>query len=269
MQNRLFFIVFSLWVLTGCSTPKDLAYISNVPNRQSFSRQDYTSTIQPNDLLMISVTSQTPESVIPFNQETNRAVNSGTSFTMVGSNMANDGYLVDDKGCILFPELGLLHVGGLSVPALSDSLSAWLKGKDLVTDPMVHVRRANFRIAVLGEVNQPGSFPIMGERCSIFDALALAGDLTIYGIRTNVRIVRETDGVRTIGSLDLTDGNIFESSFFYLHPNDVVYVEPNKQKKRLARHNESRTLQIASTSASLLSTLALVLYYYKLSASLQ
>lgn len=259
-------IVLAGMLLAGCVTPKDVAYLStSVPDGSLVAEQQPHCTIQADDLLSITVSSETPESAIPFNQESNRAISNGTSYTTVGSTTAS-GYLVDSRGCITFPVFGTLRVAGLTTNELADTLEQRLIQAHYITDPEVSVRMLNYKVTVLGEVARPGQVPVAGERITLLEALAYCGDLTIYGQRKNVMIIRDADGRRTIASVDLTDQALMQSPYYYLQQNDVVYVEPNKMKKKMSQNSETKALSIVSTLASLASTIAMVFYYYKISS---
>lgn len=244
--------------LAGCST-RDIAYIHDAPRDSSeILSGQFTKGIQPNDQLHIYVESATPESAVQFNQETNRSAEVGsTRMTGATSNM---GYLVNQDGDIVFPILGRLHVAGMTHRELAAMLEQRLISEGYITDPVVTVRLLNFKVSILGDVARPTQLRIDGERVTIFEALSMVGDLTIYGQRRNVTIVREENGTRTIGTLDLTSKDVFSSPYYYLHQNDMVYVEPNKRRKRDSTR-EPMVFSILSTTLSAAS-LMVTLYYY-------
>lgn len=153
-----------------------------------------------------------------------------------GKNVA--GYLVDNQGYIHFPVLGSMQVEGLAHDTLSFLIRQQLEQADLVNDPTVTCELMNFRVSVIGEVAKPDQIHVDGNRLTLLEALAIAGDLTIYGQRENVTIVRETNGQYQVGQVDLTSKTLFESPFYYLQQNDVVYVEPNDKKKKEYGHND-------------------------------
>ncbi|WP_394706782.1 polysaccharide biosynthesis/export family protein [uncultured Bacteroides sp.] len=192
-------------------------------------KQQFSATIKPNDLLRIVVSgSEAVETYMPFNILT--AVPNNQS--AVQAQPALQDYLVDSKGTIDFPVLGKLPVIGLTADAvtkiITDKLRPYLKG-----DLVVTVRFANYKISVLGEVTRPGAYTVANENINVLQALSMAGDLTIYGRRDVVKILREaTDGSKTITTLNLNDKNLIFSPYFYLQQGDVVYVEPNKAKAK-------------------------------------
>lgn len=175
---------------------------------------------------------------------------SSTGSQTVSSNRALQTYLVSNDGTISFPVLGTLKVGGLSKveceKLIHDRIIRYLNGKE---DPVVSVRMANYKISVLGEVARPGMFTVNSEEINIFEALALAGDLTIYGVRDHVKIIRkDADGKRNVYILNLNDANIISSPCYYLQQNDIVYVEPNKVKARNSSVGQTTSLWLTSTS---------------------
>lgn len=143
------------------------------------------------------------------------------------------GYLVDVQGNIVHPRLGVIHAAGLTKAELAAEIKKRLTTpKELLTDPTVIVNFLNYKITVLGEVAQPGTLSIPGERVTILEAIGLAGDITEFGKKTDIKIVRESDGMRTVGTIDLTSDKLFESPYFNLAQNDVVMVDPKKQKTK-------------------------------------
>ncbi len=222
----------------------------------------FSGGIQANDLLSIYVESETPESTIQFNQETNKiAVFNGTVMNPGAS--AVSGYLVNNDGDIIFPVLGRIRVVGMTHNELAAFIEQELISEGHITDPVVTVKLMNFRVCVLGDVNRPGQLVVAGERLTIFEALSMVGDLTIYGQRHNVTIIREENGLRTVGEIDLSSKEVFNSPYYYLHQNDVVYVEPNMRKKKTAER-DPMILTYISSAVSVISVLSSCFYYYVL-----
>lgn len=255
-MNKIIYLVFSIvcLVAVSCSAPKELGYYSDA-ERDSAQRilTTYTNTIHPGDLLYIYVNSETIESVIPFNQEThaeavemsrvNSAGGSNTVKPMMDSYYQSKtqqvaGYLVDEKGFIQFPILGKIQVAGIAYDSLQNVIQSRLKAEEYVKDPVVTVSPMNFRVSVVGEVRMPQEIHVTGERLTIFEALAMCGDITDSGMRSNVVVMREKNGVATPIEIDLTKKSIFDSEVYYLQQNDIVYVEPNLAKKRRADQNQ-------------------------------
>lgn len=192
--------------------------------------------IQPNDILEIQINSVNPASVEPFKTSV--------------SGEPNNVFLVNSRGQITFPTLGKVEVKGLPVEAAADTLLNLLNPY-FAQEPIIKVRLTNFRINVNGEVNNPGIFPVGNERVTILDALSMAGDFTSYSRRDSVLVIREQDGIRTFGHLDLNSSRVFHSPYFYLQQNDVVYVRPDKTKANSVRDPATRVLPWISVIASL------------------
>ena len=242
----------AILLLSACASPKNVAYIQNseafVADSSAFL---YEAHIMPKDVLTITVNTVNPEISAPFNLMVSPTLgNASTGSQTVSSTRALQTYLVSNDGTISFPVLGTLKVGGLSKAEceklIHDRIVRYLNGKE---DPVVTVRMANYKISVLGEVARPGMFTVGNEEINIFEALALAGDLTIYGVRDRVKLIRkDADGKRNVYTLNLNDINIINSPCYYLQQNDVVYVEPNKVKARNSSVGQTTTLWLTSTS---------------------
>jgi polysaccharide export outer membrane protein len=216
----IFIILFSL---TSCTSKKKIAYFQDVKN--DFSVMNYEPTLQEDDVLMIVISSINPEVAAPYNLKT-VIVQSNSEVSLAQERLQT--YLIDQEGNIEFPILGKVHLAGLTrtegVELIKKKLNSHIK------DPVVNLRILNYKISVLGEVNKPGVYPLQSERITLLEAISLAGDLSIYGKRTDVLVIREDKGVKTINKIDLTNSNFINSDFYYLNQNDVVYVEPNKTK---------------------------------------
>ena len=245
-------------VLQSCAPSREMAYITDA-ERDSAQQiiASYANSIHPGDQLYIYVYSETPESVIPFNQETHKVAAQANQFNSVdtihrGVRHVNEvatpnqvrlssevsGYLVDEAGTIIFPILGVLPVAGLTYDSLAHLIEQRLIKGGYLNDPLVTVSPMNFRVSVMGEVRVPRELHITGERLTILEALAMCGDLTIDGQRENITVVRSKKGVATPITIDLTKKTIFDSEVYYLQSNDIVYVEPIKIKKRKATLDE-------------------------------
>lgn len=263
--NKLFFVAALLALFfSACKPSQEIAYIHDAQRDSAFAlRGQFSAGIQANDLLSIYVESETPESTIQFNQETNKiAVMNGA--VMNPGNSVVSGYLVNHDGDIIFPVLGKIHVVGLTHNELASLIERRLVAEGHISDPVVTVKLMNFKVSVLGDVNRPGQLVVAGERVTIFEALSMVGDLTIYGQRHNVTVIREENGVRTIGEIDLSSKNVFDSPYYYLHQNDVVYVEPNMRKKKNAER-DPMTMTYISSAVSIVSVLSSCFYYFILS----
>jgi polysaccharide export outer membrane protein len=267
--NKLFFgAVLVALLFASCKPSEEIAYIADAQRDSAFAlKGQFSGGIQANDLLSIYVASETPESTIQFNQDTNKiaVLTDGDNRTVLNSGSTTvSGYLVNHDGDIIFPVLGRIHVLGLTHNELAALIEKQLISQGHITDPVVTVKLMNFKVCVLGDVARPGQLVVSGERLTIFEALSMVGDLTIYGQRHNVTIVREENGVRTIGEVDLSSKSVFDSPYYYLHQNDVVYVEPNMRKKKNAER-DPMTMTYISSAVSIVSVISSVFYYYILS----
>ena len=195
--------------------------------------------IQPQDQLSIIVTSRDPKMAVPFNLSVAMFM-TGTEMAVTGGGTQRiTGYIVDNEGYINFPSLGKIHVAGLNRWELQDLIHDRLEESGLLKESVITVEFLNFKISVLGEVTSPGTYTITGDKITILQALALARDLTIYGQRENVQVIREQNGSRQIYTLDLRDSNLFSSPGYYLQQNDVVYVTPSKVRAGQGEINEN------------------------------
>jgi len=214
--------------------------------------EEFIPKIQINDILTIVVTAADPKVTAPFNPVSTMTTGSMTQQVDMALRPT---YTVDESGYVTLPMLGKIHVAGLTRVEAIEKIRGDL-GK-YIKDPGVNINYNNFRISVLGEVARPGSFILPTERVTVLEALGMAGDLTIRGVRENVMLVREVDGKKTIHRLDLTAQNTLNSPYYYLAQNDVIYVEPNK-----AQINNSKlgaNTNIIISIASLLITVISVL----------
>ena len=238
---------------TSCASSKKVVYLQDVvPLKQQTIEQKYEVYIHNDDLLAIMVNSKNPELALPFNMPM-------VSYQLGSENAPQQrvlGYLVDTNGDIDFPILGKLHVEGLTRLQLTDLIKQRLIDEDLIKDPIVTVQFLNYKVSVMGEVNRPGSFSISGDRITLLEALSMAGDLTIYGRRDRVAVIREKDGKRTILMHDLRSSDIFNSPCYYLQQNDIVYVEPNKSKAGQSEINQNKSVGVWLSAASILVSIA-------------
>lgn len=264
LKTMMLAAVAGAMLFASCGTTEEIAYVNDATRDSAMAISGkFTNGIQANDLLNIYVESETPLATIPFNQETNKiAVTEGTVMNPGAS--AVSGYLVSNAGTITFPVLGEIQVLGMTHAELAAELQKRLRDQGHILDAVVTVKLMNFKVSVLGDVAKPGQIMATGERLTIFEALSMVGDLTIYGQRTNVMVIREENGVRTIGELDLSSKDVFNSPYYYLHQNDVVYVEPNMKKKKTAMR-DPMILTYISAGLSIVSTLSTMFYYYVLS----
>ncbi|RXP61859.1 polysaccharide export protein [Lutibacter sp. HS1-25] len=234
-------------LLSSCASPKKIVYFWDQEGEvKSADLIDYQPRIQPGDELKINISGLNMEAALPFNLY---EVSNSTNAQPVT-------YIVSEEGKVNFPVLGEILVKNSTTKEISDKLTELLVS--YIKDPIVTVRLVNFKIAVLGEVENPGTYPVTNERVSILDALGMAGDLTIHGKRENVLLIREKDKKRTYIKLDLTKHNFFNSPYFYLAQNDVLYVEPNKTKVNSSSVGANTGVIISSISI-LISLVAILL----------
>lgn len=274
MKNkRSIIILMAAFTLASCQSYKRVPYLQSYESLTDKSykeivinevnKQDtlYDARIQPKDLLSITVNTTDPQAAAPFNLTMQTSINvAQTNNTYVTSQPTLQQYLVNNEGEIDFPVIGRLKIGGLTKTAaeklIRERLLPYLK-----ETPIVTVRMSNYKISVIGEVNHPGTFTINNEKVNLFEALAMAGDMTVYGIRSNVKLIREDNsGHRNIISLNLNEQNILHSPYYYLQQNDILYVTPNKTKAKNASISNSTTIwfSVVGTLVSLASLIVTI-----------
>ena len=245
-------------MLASCSTVKDIAYFQNkIVNEPEAIDKHAGIVIQPKDMLSIVVSSRNPELVAMFNLPIVNYM-AGTEMVISGAQQRLLGYVVDNNGQIDFPVLGPIDVAGLTRWELSELIKKKLLDGGLLTDAVVTVEFMNFKVSVIGEVNSPGTFTIQGDKVTVLQAISLARDLTIFGERENVTVIRERDGQRTMYEINLCDVSMFNSPAYYLQQNDVVYVQPSAVKARQSTTDDKalRMTSIFVSGGSLLVSLA-------------
>ena len=259
-MKKLYLLFFLLpFVLTGCSSYEKSLYLQNdAVINQSTQGQLYDFRIMPKDMLTIVVSTTDPAASAPFYKKLGQDKETTTSSTVGMQNLDLLGYLVDNNGEIDFPVLGKIKVTGMTTreceALLRDKLKPYLKETPLVT-----VSSSNYKFSVLGEVNAPGTYTVQDEKVTIFEAIAQAGDMTLFSIRDDVQLLREdSEGRRQVIHLNLNDANITQSPYFYLQQNDVIYVKPTKAKVRTNTFNSNASMWITILSV-LTSVTSLVL----------
>ena len=237
-------------LLTSCASTKDIAYFQNkMVNQPEMVDKHAGIVIQPKDMLSIVVSARNPELAAMFNLPV-ISYQAGSEITSMSTyNQRLMGYVVDNEGYIDFPVLGRLKVAGMTRWELAEMIKDKLVKEGYLTDAVVTVEFMNFKVSVMGEVTSPGTFIIEGDKVTVLQALSLARDLTIFGRRDNVSVIREQNGQRTIYEIDLTDVDLFKSPAYYLQQNDIVYVQPNDIKARQSTTDE-KTLRISSIALS-------------------
>ena len=244
MKNILgtaFAVVLAMaFVSCNPETYKKINYLQDIDGDTTMSMKvNKGIIIQPQDQLSIIVTSRDPKMAVPFNLSVSTFYTGSELSSSGGASQRITGYIVDNAGDINFPSLGPIHVSGLNRWELQELIKDKLADSGLLRDAVVTVEFLNFKISVLGEVTSPGTYTVTGDKITILQALALARDLTIYGQRDNVQVIREQNGKRQIYTLNLTNSDIFQSPGYYLQQNDVVYVTPSKVRAGQGEINEN------------------------------
>lgn len=241
-------------LLASCAPVKDIAYFQDKAlNNPEKIDQFGGIVIQPNDILSIVVSSRSPELASIFNISGSSASKEGTGSTL--------GYTVDNGGYIDFPVLGPIDVSGMTRAELAAKIKDMLLKKGYINDAVVTVEFLNFKVSVLGEVNSPGTYSITDDKVTVLQALSMAGDLTIYGKRGNVTVMREINGERTFYNINLCSVDLFKSPAYNLQQNDIIYVEPSQEKARQSTIDDKnlRITSIVVSSGSILLSLATLL----------
>jgi polysaccharide biosynthesis/export protein len=220
MKKILLTLLITL-ILASCSTRKEIVYFQNAGKIESFKAQKaFEPVFEVNDILQINVSSINEEVVAPFQMNSGNQSQSGGG----QESLAQKGYLVDVNGDIQFPVLGKVEVLGKSRSELEELLTEKIQA--YVTDAVVAVRLVNFRVVVLGEAGSETVVKVKNERISIPELLATVGGVSYNGKRRNIMIIREVNGVKSVGYVDMTDADVFQNPYFYLRQNDIIYVEP-------------------------------------------
>lgn len=254
--------VILLVIFTSCGTTRPFTYMQGGFDTTKYSAiPTFDPKIKVGDLLSINVFSDNPDASAIYNQggsvglqlPTSPSGSASTGSKTGGGGQAS-GYLVDEKGNITFRDLGVLHVDGLTRGQLTDTLNTRLA--EFLNHPYCNVRFLNYKFRMLGELEKPGEFSIPDEKINILEAISMAGDITLYGRRDNVLVIREDSGKRVFGRMDLTKPDIMTSPFFYLQQNDLVVVEQNRKKSIATDQVTLRNISIATSIV----TLAAILY---------
>lgn len=247
--NLSLLLLLSLLIFS-CASKEKIVYYDNAGNDISNSVQKVNTKIQPDDLLMIIVSALDPNLATPFNLMSTTAVTRGNEASV--GQQSQQLYLVDGNGNIEFPVIGQINVLNRTKEEVMKELKS--KISVYINNPIINVRIMNFKVTVQGEVNKPGVHTITSERLTVAEALSLSGDLTIYGNRKNILIIREENGKRIAERIDITKVDFINSPFYYLKQNDIVYVEPNQTKVNSSAVGPN--VSIIISIASLLITIA-------------
>lgn len=261
LDEKLFWLILP-FLLVGCQSYKKVPYLqdSEIINQSMQQTEIYDAKIMPKDLLTIVVSCTSPELAAPFNLTVASPVGIAASNMNTTAQPTLQTYLVTNNGTVDFPVLGELKLGGMTKKEAEQLIVEKLKPYIKET-PIVTVRMVNYKISVIGEVTRPGTFTINNEKVNLLEALAMAGDMTVWGLRDNVKLIRENvDGKQQIITLDLNKAETVLSPYYWLQQNDIVYVTPNKAKSRNSDIGNSTSLWFSATSilvslASLLVTI--------------
>lgn len=251
-MNR-FLLLLLLTSLASCVQHKELLNFNEGPAFPSEAQPISVVAdvrIQADDLLEIGIYAEDPAAVAPF------TLQGMGERSKEQNNVAGNHFLVNQAGDIEFPVLGKIHLSGLSVEQARDTFK--LKLQRYINNPIVNVRWLNFKFTVLGEVSRPATYTLPERSVTVLEAVGLAGDLTNYGNRKNILVIREQDGKREFGRVDLQDRNVFASPYFYLKQNDVIYVEPRKQKTGVVSDQAAKVLPWVSAGAILANVVILL-----------
>jgi len=257
LKKYFIYAVLSLAIFS-CAPRQEINYMQDIESLAlDNSIKNSRSTLQPGDQLIITVTAKDMDVVKPFNQSYSSS-STITQYSVPSSNnlvqqmpVSGSTYIVDTDGNIMFPQIGSVSVKNENLETMRSKLTGLIS--EYVKNPVVDIKLTNFKVSVLGEVTRPGQYIIPDGNTTLLGALGLAGDLTPFGIRTNVLIVRNVDGQITKERVDLTSAQFINSPFYYLKQNDMVYVQPNANREKAARvdPNTGLYISVASVIASL------------------
>lgn len=242
-----------LVLLSSCVAKKDILYLSDLNANDNSNFQWSDVIIQPNDILSIKITAEDFELAVPYNLSTAQQ-------NVQGSQLLLQGYLVSNEGKVNLPVLGTVEVKGLTHAQVEVKIQEELKQKGLLKNPIVVCRILNAKVTILGEVRAPGTFIFYENNLNILQALGLAGDLTINGVRKKIKIIRIENNQQIVGEIDLTQKDWMNSPYYFIKPNDVIVVDPNTAKVKSAG--------IIGTPGALLGTLSVILTTFLIIRSL-
>lgn len=244
-------VVLTALLVTSCASQKRAWYLQDA---QPFTPEQIAENgqirIKPLDRLTIVVNSKDPELAVPFNSSSSLSSLTGATNYGSATNQSLQIRTVDENGQLEMPVIGKIECKGKTRSELAQAIADKIVEGGYINDPTVNVQFADMKISVIGEVARPGHYDVTRDKLSIFDALAMAGDLTIYGQRENVALIREENGMRTVHYFDLKNPDILASPYFYLQQDDVVYVTPNKYKAQAGEINQNRSFYISLVSVA-------------------
>ncbi|WP_162915811.1 polysaccharide biosynthesis/export family protein [Paraflavitalea soli] len=267
-MQRLFGILLVIIIIivgSSCGNVKNLQYVQGAFDTAKLSKVQFTDpVIQTGDLLGINLYSDDAKATAAVMAQPTTisalAGNSGTASTATPAATPGTGYLVNQDGFIQLYKIGMIKAAGMTKKQLADSLAQRYVTLDLLKNPFVEVRFLNYKVTLVGEVAHPGTYSFPTEKINIFEAISLAGDITVFGKRNNVKVVREINGVRQFVELDLSKPDVFGSPYYYLQQNDMVIVDVTKNK---AAVNDQVTVRNITVAASILATIAIFINIFK------
>lgn len=251
-MKQFLIIILTTLFLNSCANKKEILYMQDSDSYNNSTITYSSPTIQPNDILKISVGSLEPETAIPYNK-----ITSGSSQGSTIEMMQLEGYIVREDYTINFPELGLISTKDKTTLQLQQTIRDLLENGGHLKNPTVNVRLLNAKVTILGEVNQPGVYNFTEQNITLLQALGYAGDLTINGKREDILVMREVDSLRQISHINLTSAELLTSPFYHIKPNDVIVVNPNEPKVKSAGF-VGNTGTLLSVISILLTTIVLI-----------
>lgn len=254
-MKKLLILAISALLMASCASQKRALYLQDLDTKTAAEiANSYQIRFKPHDRLTVVVNSRHPELAAPFN--TASSFNSLSGIPIAGEryNSSTSNSLqvrtIDSEGMLEMPIIGKIPCAGKTREEVAEEIARKIKEGGHISDPTVNIQFADMAVTIVGDVTKPGRYNITTDRLSLLDALALAGDLTIFGQRKDVTVIREENGVRTSATLDITSQDIFSSPYYYIQQNDVIYVKPNKYKTATGEYNQNRSFYISLISAA-------------------
>ncbi len=254
-MKKLLFIAISALLMASCASQKRALYLQDLDTEAVTKIADsYQIRLKPHDRLTVVVNSRYPELAAPFN--TASSLNSLTGTPIDGNRYTSTSTstlqvrTIDSEGMLEMPIIGKVACAGKTREEVAAEIARLIREGGHLNDPTVNIQFSDMAVTIVGDVAKPGRYNITTDRLSLLDALAMAGDLTIYGQRKDVTVIREENGVRTSTTLDLTSQEIFTSPYYYIQQNDVIYVKPNKYKTATGEYNQNRSFYISLISTA-------------------
>lgn len=251
-MKKVLIVAMAALLYSSCANKKEILYVQDAEAYNNSVINFSTPTIQPNDILKITIGALEPETAIPYNRPVTGNVQTGNLEVM-----QLEGYIVTDQHTINFPQLGVISTQGKTCLELQDLIKKMLEEGGHLVNPTVNVRLLNAKVTILGEVNRPGTYNFTEQNITLLQALGYAGDLTINGKREDILIMREADSLRQISHINLTSAELLETQFYHIRPNDIIIVNPNEPKVKSAGF-VGNTGTLISVISILLSTIVLI-----------